>query len=46
MDLTLQKQLKAKVEEFALYGDTNIAAPVGVTKSNNWKLLLSLGLRF
>lgn len=46
MDLTLQKQLKARVEEFALYGDTNIAAPVGVTKSNNWKLLLSLGLRF
>ena len=46
MDLTFQKQLKASVEEFALYGDTNIAAPVGVTKNDNWKLLLSLGLRF
>ena len=33
-------------ESFALYGDTDIASPVGTSSNNNWKLLLSLGFKF
>ena len=46
MDLAYQRLLKETAEEFTLYGDTNIAAPSGVNYSKNWKLLLSVGLRF
>lgn len=46
IDLTYQQLLKKGVEKFSLYDDTDIAAPVGTSKSGNWKLLLSLGFRF
>jgi hypothetical protein len=46
VDLTFQKLLGKKTQEFTLYGDTDIAAPVGVNKNTNWKLLLSVGYRF
>lgn len=46
IDLTYQQKLNRTTEDFALYGDTDIAAPVGSSKNSNWKLLLSLGLKF
>ncbi len=46
IDLAYQRLLKETQEKFSLYGDTNIAAPVGENNSSNWKLLLSVGLRF
>lgn len=46
VDLTYQQLLKKSVQEFALYGDTDIAAPVGTNRNSNWKLLLSVGYRF
>lgn len=46
IDLTYQRLLKDTEEKFTLYGDTNIAAPEGVNYNRNWKLLLSVGLRF
>ena len=45
-DLTYQQLLKKQTEQFSLYDDTNIPAPMGTAKNNNWKILLSLGLRF
>lgn len=45
VDLTYQQHLKKK-EGFALYGDTQIPAPVGTANNSNWKLLLSVGFRF
>lgn len=46
IDLTYQRLLGSTQEDFMLYGDTNVAAPVGTSKSNSWKMLLSVGLRF
>lgn len=46
VDLTFQKLLGKTTQEFTLYGDTQIAAPVGVNRNSNWKLLLSVGYRF
>ena len=46
IDLTYQRLLKSTEEVFSLYGDTDVAAPSGTNKSNSWKLLLSVGLRF
>lgn len=46
IDLTYQQYLKKYTEEFSLYSDTDVNAPVGTNKMNNWKILLSLGLRF
>lgn len=46
IDLTWQQMLKKNTENFALYSDTDIAAPAGTNKTSNWRLLLSLGLRF
>lgn len=45
-DLTYQQLLKKPTENFSLYNDTMILAPTGTAKNNNWKILLSLGLRF
>ena len=46
VDVAFQKLLGKTTQEFTLYGDTNIAAPVGVNRNSNWKLLLSVGYRF
>ena len=46
VDVTFQKLLGKTTQEFTLYGDTDIAAPVGVNRNSNWKLLLSVGYRF
>lgn len=46
VDLTYQQLLKETTEEFTLYSDTDIAAPVGINKINNWKILLSVGFKF
>ena len=51
-DLTYQQQLKKSHESFQLYDDITengsiiTAAPVGENRYGNWKLLLSLGIRF
>ncbi len=46
VDLTYQQLLKKGNEEFSLYADTEIPAPVGKNSVNNWKILLTLGFRF
>lgn len=52
VDIAYQQRLNRTTESFALYddiysGNTLIAAaPVGYNKSNNWKLLFSIGFRF
>ncbi|MBO7269035.1 MAG: hypothetical protein J6U83_04685 [Bacteroidales bacterium] len=46
VDLTWQQLLNKGKENFSLYADTEIPAPVGTNKVNNWKVLLSLGFRF
>ena len=46
VDLTYQQLLGNSSESFSLYGDTTVPAPVGIAKTNNWKLLLSVGFRF
>ena len=46
IDLTYQQLLKKSTQEFSLYGDTDIAAPVGTNRNSNWKLLLSVGYKF
>ena len=51
-DLAYQQQIKKSTESFQLYDDITdngtvvTAAPVGENKFGNWKLLLSLGIRF
>ncbi|MEG1511524.1 MAG: hypothetical protein RR407_06405 [Bacteroidales bacterium] len=46
-DIAYQQQLKKIEESFALYDDvTGSAAPIGINKWNNFKLLLSVGIRF
>ena len=51
-DLAYQQQINKTVESFQLYDDITdngtiiTAAPVGQNKFGNWKLLLSLGIRF
>ena len=46
VDLTYQQLSGNSSESFSLYGDTTVPAPVGIAKTNNWKLLLSVGFRF
>lgn len=46
VDLTYRQLLTKGSEEFSLYADTDIPAPVGTNKTGNWKVLLSVGLRF
>ena len=46
VDVTFQKLLGKTTQGFTLYEDTDIAAPVGVNRNSNWKLLLSVGYRF
>lgn len=46
IDLTYQQLLKKGKEDFSLYADTEIPAPVGKNSINNWKVLMTLGLRF
>ena len=46
VDLAYQQMLGKGKEEFSLYADTDIPAPVGTNTVNSWKVLLSLGLRF
>ena len=46
VDLAYQQMLGNGKEEFSLYADTDIPAPVGTNTVNSWKVLLSLGLRF
>lgn len=46
IDFTYQQLLKKTEETFSLYSNTDLAAPEGTNKTGNWKLLLSLGLRF
>lgn len=46
VDLTYQRMISEHTENFSLYGDTNIPAPVGKNTVNRWKVLLSLGFRF
>ena len=46
VDFTFQKLVGKTTQEFTLYGDTDIAAPVGVNRNSYWKLLLSVGYRF
>lgn len=51
-DLAYQQQIKKSQESFQLYDDITdngsviTAAPVGENRYGNWKLLLSLGIRF
>ena len=51
-DLAYQQQIKKREESFQLYDDITdngtiiTAAPVGQNRFGNWKLLLSLGIRF
>lgn len=46
VDLTYQTLLKKMEESFSLYSSTALDSPIGTNKTNNWKLLLSLGFRF
>lgn len=46
VDLAYQQRFGKGQEEFSLYDDTGIPAPVGTNSINSWKVLLSLGLRF
>ena len=46
IDLAYQQRIGNTEEKFTLYGDTDIAAPVGTAKNSTWKLLLSVGFRF
>lgn len=46
VDLTYQGMLSEHTENFSLYEDTDIPAPVGKNTVNSWKVLLSLGFRF
>ncbi len=46
IDVAYQQKLQKSSNEFSLYGDTSIAAPVGVDKNSNWKLLVSFGFKF
>ena len=46
IDIAYQQRLGKTEEKFSLYGDTNIAAPVGTSRNSTWKLLLSVGIRF
>ena len=46
VDLAYQQMLGKGKENFSLYADTEIPAPVGTNTVNSWKVLLSLGFRF
>lgn len=46
VDLTYQQLLKKGNEEFSLYADTDLPAPVGRNSVNNWKVMLTLGFKF
>lgn len=46
VDLTYQQLLKKGNEEFSLYADTEIPAPIGKNSTNSWKVLMTLGFRF
>ncbi len=46
VDLTYQQLLQKTEDSYTLYGDTTVPAPVGTSKTGNWKLLLSVGFRF
>lgn len=46
IDIAYQQRVGQTEEKFSLYGDTDIAAPVGTSKNSTWKLLLSVGFRF
>ena len=46
IDIAYQQRVGQADEKFSLYGDTDIAAPVGTSKNSTWKLLLSVGFRF
>ena len=46
IDLAYQQKVGTAEEKFSLYGDTDIAAPIGASKNSTWKLMLSVGFRF
>ncbi len=46
VDLAYQRLFSGYTEDFSLYADTDIPAPVGKNSVNSWKVLLSLGFRF
>ena len=46
VDLTYQMLIANGNEEFSLYADTDLPAPTGTNRNDNWRLLLSLGFRF
>ena len=46
VDLAYQQRVGKTEEKFSLYGDTDIAAPVGASRNSTWKLILSVGFRF
>lgn len=46
MDIAYQQLLHGENSNFTLYGDTDLNAPVGALKRDNWNLLLTIGLSF